>query len=79
MAPIPKQDQDAQKGRQQGRSERRGEEVPTALCVAVRPYNDSWRTENTLQCFRASERHENAAGGIFQHPARGMDKAIDPM
>ena len=63
---------------QQGRSERRGEEVPTALCVAVRPYNDSWRTENTLQCFRASERHENAAGGIFQHPARGMDKAIDP-
>ena len=53
---------------QQGRSERRGEEVPTALCVAVRPYNDSWRTENTLQFFRASERRENDADGRFQHP-----------
>ncbi len=53
---------------QQGRSGRRGEEVPTELCVAVHPYNDSWRTENTLQFFRASERRENTAGRLFQHP-----------
>ena len=31
---------------QQGRSERRGEEVRTSLCVAVRHGNGSWRTEN---------------------------------
>ena len=37
---------------QQGRSERRGEEVRPALCVAVRPLNESWRTENPLQEFR---------------------------
>jgi hypothetical protein len=54
----------------QGRSERRGEEVPTALGVTVRPYNGSWRMENTLQYFRASERCENDAGGLFQHPAK---------
>jgi len=36
---------------QRGRSERRGEEVRTALRVAVRPYNGSWRTENPLQRF----------------------------
>jgi len=52
----------------QGRSERRGEEVLTALCVAVRPLNGSWRTENALQCFRASKRGENAADGLFQQP-----------
>ena len=35
---------------QQGRSERRGEEVRTALRVAVRPSNRSWRTEKPFQC-----------------------------
>jgi len=35
---------------QQGRSERRGEEVPTALREAVRPSHDSWRTEKPLEC-----------------------------
>ena len=38
-APCPKQ----------GRSERRGEEVPPALCVAVRRYNGSWRADKPLQ------------------------------
>jgi len=37
---------------QQGRSERSGEEVHTALCVAVRPCNGSWRMEKPLQRFR---------------------------
>ena len=37
---------------QQGRSERRGEEVRTALRGAVRPCHRSWRTEKPLQCFR---------------------------
>ena len=35
---------------QQGRSECRGEEVRTALRVAVRPFNRSWRTEKPIQC-----------------------------
>jgi hypothetical protein len=34
------------------------------------PLDRSWRTENTLQYFRASERRENAAGELFQHPVR---------
>ena len=37
---------------QQGRSERRGEEVHTALRVGRSPLNGSWRTEKPLQCFR---------------------------
>ena len=36
----------------QGRSERRSEEVRTALCVAIRPCNGSWRTGKPLRCFR---------------------------
>jgi hypothetical protein len=36
---------------QQGRSERRGEEVHTALRVGRSPLEGSWRTENLLQCF----------------------------
>ena len=40
---------------QQGRSERRGEEVRTALREAVRPCNGSWRTEKPLQYFRLRE------------------------
>ena len=52
----------------QGRNKQREEEVPSALCEAVRPENGSWRMENTLQCFRASGRRENAAGRRFEHP-----------
>jgi len=47
---------------QQGRSERRGEEVHTALRGAVRPLNESWRTEKPLQ--------------EFQHP-RGSVKYVE--
>jgi hypothetical protein len=36
---------------QQGRSERRGEEVRPALRVTVRPYNESWRTDKPLLYF----------------------------
>jgi hypothetical protein len=36
---------------QQSRSERRGEEVRTALRVTVRPGNESWRTDKPLQYF----------------------------
>jgi hypothetical protein len=36
--------------RGQGRSKRRGEEVPTALREAVRPSHDSWRMEKPLEC-----------------------------
>ena len=32
--------------------ESKPEEVPTALCEAVRQYNGSWRTERPLQQFR---------------------------
>ena len=49
---------------QQGRSEGRGEEVRTALCVAVRPLNESSRTEKPLQ--------------EFQHP-KGSVKYIEPL
>jgi hypothetical protein len=60
----------------QGRSERRDEEVRPARRGAVRPCNRSWRTRKPHQCFRlpnnsrrASERCDNAAGRLFQHPA----------
>jgi hypothetical protein len=36
---------------QQGRSERRGEEVRTVLRVTVRHCNESWRTDKPLQYF----------------------------
>ena len=33
--------------------ESKPEEVPTALCGAVRPFNESWRTEKPLQRVQA--------------------------
>ena len=35
-----------------GRGERRGEDVRIALCVAVCPLKESWRTEKPLQEFQ---------------------------
>jgi len=63
----------------QGHSERRGEEVQTALCVCRSPIG--WILANGTPTYSASnlreshsvrwasERSENAAGGLFQHPA----------
>ena len=40
----------------QGRSERRGEEVHTALRVNRSPFVQSWRTDKIIKCFRPPER-----------------------
>ncbi len=41
---------------QQGRSDRRGEEVRTTLRVTVRPCSESWRTDKPLQYFEYPRR-----------------------
>ncbi len=45
---------------QQGRSERRGEEVRTALRGAVCPLNSSWQTEKLLTCFGSPRKFVSA-------------------
>ena len=49
---------------QQGRGERRPEEVPAALRGAVCQYNGSWRTDKPLQDFPASENLNRYVEGL---------------
>src|SRR4029077_14873265 len=76
-----------EKADQQGRSERRAEEVQTALRVGRSPLE--WilangktpsalpTSENLFSVRRGSERSESAAGGLFQHCDKGLHEESD--
>ena len=67
---------------EQGRGEQRGEEVRTVLRVGRSPFELILAngkvppviptSERLCSVHRASERCENAAGGLFQHSARAV-------
>ena len=66
---------------QQGRSERRGEELPTALRGAFRTYNDlgEWKNPTCISDFRESQSDVEPLNdarmplaGLYQQPAKKL-------